>query len=537
MLLTAPRTSAPSGKSAPVPAPLGGLNARDPWRSMPKGDALVLRNWVVRSHGLEQRKGRTLRNTMQGPIIALMRAGDFYFAGTPTAIYDVTNANTAIEVVTGLTGLTRGRWSWAPFANGTGPGIIATNGTDGPRYFVNGAWGASVITGVEATALDIVTVHGRRAMFGENGTFHIWYLAPGAISGAARLLNLGPVVKRGGEWAGLASHSPDGGEGANARFYAVTTKGELVVYAGYDPDNAATWSLVGVYHVPPPVGRDCFCKVGGQLCYLSRNGLLSIPTLLGVPESKEQDAAITAKVGRLYDEMILDAEDDGDPVPYTLDSTAYTFDSTSITFDADADATPGTEETWSVCESASENVLIINRIRSGSLPLAGQGQPVGLLLLLTKPDGGEIHRQLVKDEAWSEWDGIPATCWMDTGRELWFGTATGYLYKYTGGTDLGTAIDSYLVEAYARNSGRVDRPTVILPLFEDPPTYRPRLKMIYDFAEPQASLTATTQAFQKHAAQTVAGRGRDAAFCMAVKSTRGCVYIGRDSVVEPGGNP
>jgi len=503
----------PAGKSLPIPAPLGGLNARDPWREMPKGDAIVLRNWVVRDYGLEQRKGYTVRNTgLTGGVTALMRAGDRYFAATQTAIWEITASGAAVSAVTGFTG---GRWSWAPFANGAGAGIIATNGS-GPRYFINGTWGSSAITGVRKEDLISVCVHGRRAVFIENGALQLWYLPINAFQGTARLLDVKPLVKRGGELLACASHSDDGATNGASKLYTITSNGELIVYAGYDPDNAATWSLVGVYDVPPPVGRDCFCRVGQQLAYLSRDGLLSIPALLGKSRSEEQDAALTAKIARAYDEAIADAEDDGNPYPYTFDATtAWLFDDTdTVTFDMDLDASPGTEETWNVCEAGSENVLIINRTRTGG------------------------NRQFVLgDKGWSEWSGLAATCWIDTGKELWFGTAAGTVCRYTGTTDNGASIDSYMVEAYARASGRVERQTVIMPLFEDPPTYRPRIKMIYDFADPAATFTATTQAFQKGAAQVVAGRGRDSAFCMSVKSSRGCLYIGRDSIVEAGGNP
>lgn len=500
-----------ASRPVPKPAPVGGLNARDPLRSMPGGDMIVARNWVVRKYGLDQRKGYAVRNTgATGGVIAFMRAGDACFVATQTAIWDITASGAAIPALSGLTG---GRWSWDTFANGAGVGIIATNGTDGPKYFLNGAWGSIAITGVDGRALASVCMHGRRAVFAENGAPHLWYLPLHAISGEARLINVRPLLQRGGEFAAVASHTTSGGENVSAHLYAVTTSGEMVVYAGHDPDNAATWSLVGVFDVPPPVGRDCFCKVGGQLAYLSRNGLLSVPTLLGKSTTKEQDAALTDKISRAFDEEIADAEDDGDPYPYTFDSTAWKFDSTSIRFDMDGDAAPGTEETWSVCEAGSEDVLIINRTRTGG------------------------NRQFVLDKGWSEWTGLAATCWLDTGTELWFGRADGTVCRYTGATDNGVAIDSYLVEAYQRGSGRSDRQATVLPLFEHPPTYRPRVRFIYDFADPPASLTATTQAFQRNVGQAAAGRGRDAAFCMAIKSARGAVYIGRDSVIESGGNP
>ena len=77
----------------------------------------------------------------------------------------------------------------------------------------------------------------------------------------------------------------DDGNGAEDHLVVVSSTGQAAVYAGIDPTDPATWSLVGVYNIGAPVkGRRGYTKVGGDLYILTQQGIVSMASMLCLQE-------------------------------------------------------------------------------------------------------------------------------------------------------------------------------------------------------------------------------------------------------------
>jgi hypothetical protein len=89
----------------------------------------------------------------------------------------------------------------------------------------------------------------------------------------------------------IASMTGDGGIGGGDQLAVVTTKGELALFSGNNPDDSATWQLTGVFNVGAPVGPRCFCRSGSGLMILTADGLMSIPKVLTATKAAERATA------------------------------------------------------------------------------------------------------------------------------------------------------------------------------------------------------------------------------------------------------
>src|SRR3546814_3635141 len=56
----------------------------------------------------------------------------------------------------------------------------------------------------------------------------------------------------------------------------VSTEGEVAVYQGSDPGEAATWSKVGVYRIGKPLGARAHFRGGGDIAIATSVGLVPL---------------------------------------------------------------------------------------------------------------------------------------------------------------------------------------------------------------------------------------------------------------------
>ncbi|MCA3718859.1 MAG: hypothetical protein IM674_11465, partial [Brevundimonas sp.] len=106
-----------------VPAPVGGLNYRDPISQMSPLDAVVLDNMIPRQFGTEIRKGYRLHVDDVGGVVksvftynAANQTNDKVFAARGGNIYDVTADPATVAV--SATGSTNDLWWTTQFATG-----------------------------------------------------------------------------------------------------------------------------------------------------------------------------------------------------------------------------------------------------------------------------------------------------------------------------------------------------------------------------------------------------------------------------------
>ena len=398
--MPAPRQAV--NKVVTVPAPIGGLNARDSLVAMAETDAIVMRNIWPQPYGCSVRKGYVeFANAMPADVGTLaawssLTGTSKLFAWSGTAMYDIT-AGGAIGA--GLvTGLVNSQWQTVAMSNAAGSHMIAVNGVDNAILY-NAAGGAARLisgngivsntwSGLNPQAATQVTVHQGRLWAVEKNTSRGWYLPVGAIFGVLLSFDFGPLFSRGGFLQYLFTWTLDDGNGAEDHLVAVSSEGEVVVYAGTNPNDPDAWALVGVYYAGTPVaGYRGFTKIGGDMALITQRGVVSLTNLLASTKvNQEQTIIKSSKIQFLV---------------------------------SDATTTYGTEQGWQLIYIAAYNILLLN--------------------VPTVVDAGNFQfaaNEVMPSEPWTQFSGMDAACWAVHDTKLYFGDYNGRVYEaWVGETD------------------------------------------------------------------------------------------------------
>src|SRR4051812_20348795 len=121
-----------TSSTASFPAPVGGLNARDPLANMPPTDAVIMENWFPRPSWVEIRQGWSNWATgLPSQVQTLMRyaplsGSNKLFAAAGTSFYDAT-ATGAIGAAV-VTGLSNAQWQYTNIITPGGSFLWAVNG-------------------------------------------------------------------------------------------------------------------------------------------------------------------------------------------------------------------------------------------------------------------------------------------------------------------------------------------------------------------------------------------------------------------------
>lgn len=130
------------------------------------------------------------------------------------------------------------------------------------------------ITGVTTSTFSYITSYKSRIFFAEKDSLDIWYLPVDSIGGAAGLLSVAGVAKKGGSIAMLGTWSSDAGDGKDDVFVVITSNGEAIAYQGTNPGSASEWSLVGRYDIGTPLGKKAFLQAGGDFIVATATGMI-----------------------------------------------------------------------------------------------------------------------------------------------------------------------------------------------------------------------------------------------------------------------
>lgn len=308
-------------QSITVPAPTGGLNGRDPLAAMAPTDAYLMDNLFPGTSSVYARKGcLKFSNTSLGAPVQTLEVytggdGNKMLAWAGGKIFDVSLAAPS-EKASGLLSSTP---VTAMFSNAADNAqhMIIVSGVDQPRHYDGTSVATLTMTGMVGSqnTLNYVSAFKGRLYFGQRDMLGFYYLPTGQIQGALSYFDLGQVSRKGGKLVAIGTYSESStGETPQDYIVFVTDQGECIVYAGYDPSNAATWSLVGRYYTARPIGQRCLIYYGSEMVILTLEGAIAFSSVrsTGAKESGGNPGsnytAITGKLGAYLSQYGVNAD-------------------------------------------------------------------------------------------------------------------------------------------------------------------------------------------------------------------------------------
>lgn len=384
----ATRRAAPGGRAIAtpvmIPSPYGGINTRDGVAALKPHEARSLVNWDCEGNSCRPRKGFISDSTgLQSSYAVKTLAAYNGASGTKRIGVNagkIWDCSSAVAVL-----LYDGMYADDRFQTECYNGyLFGVNGTDTPWSYSGTAVAATGWLGAGLTLSNLINVRKvrNRVWLCEKNSADAWYGDIGAITGTLTKFQLSQIAS-GGYLMAIGAHSQDAGDGPDDYTVFVMSTGEVIVYAG---DPSTTFSKVGNYFMPAPVGRQCLVNIGGALAVITTIGLVPV------------QAAVT---GVAFDDFALGNYGKIGP-SIRDDFTHY-----------------GTLAGWQAVYH--EGKVIIN------VPLTSASSKQWVFNALTG--------------AWTTWEGFSAAALCAQSSDLYFGSWTdGVTYKRSGTTDNGTLI-------------------------------------------------------------------------------------------------
>lgn len=301
----APRTKAPVMQHKPFVSPTAGWVTATNLATPPKGAAKVMENFYPTTTGALMRGGSVRHGTASAtdPLesaFSYTGSAQRLFGAADGGIFDLTApADPDIAPTADVTGQTSNYYSTLNFQNAGGFYLLAANGDDEIQIYDGSTW-VALVTGAGVGELngvnsdDIIQINGyRNRIWGvEKNTVNAWYWPTDAIAGTVGQVSLAGIFRRGGVLTFTATWSLDAGDGLDDKIAFVSSHGEVAVFQGdpVDPD----WALVGRYDAAPPLGKNAFMTVGGDLLLLTTIGLVPLSAII----TKDPGALALAAVSR-----------------------------------------------------------------------------------------------------------------------------------------------------------------------------------------------------------------------------------------------
>ena len=446
------------GRSLPIPAPVGGWNARDPITGMGASDAVMLENYFPSTGDVRLRGGYAdhVTGISSSPAVETLMTYSIgttekLFAISAGDIYDASSAGTVGSAV--VSSLTNSRWEWTNITTSGGSYLHAVNGVDNLQLYDGSSWttvtgvSSPAITGIDTSTLDNIFKHQKRLFFIEKNTLSFWYLAVDSISGAATEFNLGAVFQKGGRLVAGTTWTRDGGDGMDDLAVFITNHGEVVVYQGTDPGDADLWNLVGRYDIGAPIGKRCFVKTGGDVAVITLDGVVSLSAVLSANRAAASTVAITDKIRNAFNEAAKLYED---------------------------------KFGWEGIIYPRGNYILFN------IPMSENSEQ-------------EQYVMNAITGSWCKYTNFNANCWAIFGEELYFGGNDGVIYKAeTGDNDDGEQIDGKLQTAFSHlgSPGIKKQFTLLRPVMITDGGVTPTIRVVVDFEDSPTSLSTVSSDIQ-----------------------------------------
>lgn len=441
---------APDVETKIIPAPTDGWDAISPLAEMDPKRAPILDNWVPRPGFVEIRQGFfTWAKPTTEPVETLMIYRDptteTMFAATGSEIFDVSDYGvwTAVQ-----TGLSSARWQYTNFTpSGANTVLQCVNGLDSLRMWNGSAWSQPVITGLPSgvTTADFINIYAQkqRLWYILKNSTQVVFMPTAAIEGAiAGVQDLGSLWSRGGYLIAMADWTIDGGNGPQDYAIFMSSRGQVSVYAGTDPTNAAVWSLVGTFDLAPPMSLRCMQRIGSDVAIITQQGVLPISQALPFDPSADRSVAITARIQNAMAQAAM--------------AGSQLFG-------------------WQITSFPLQQLVFLN------VPLEENSSQVQFVMnALTG--------------AWCRFTGWNANCFEIYQDNLYFGGNDGSVNQgYSGYSDNGTgvAIDMQCAFNWFDEPGKVKRMTMVQPLLTTEGNVSPALSVDTDFNTSTATSVIT----------------------------------------------
>lgn len=320
-------------RSYPFLPPVRGWIANEPLAGSKPGGALVLENWFPTRTSARVRGGSQKYATVTSgaPVQSMFtyKSGTLekLFAATSTEILDITTVSDVNSIVSAyyiltnpltgafltnpatgayltgalrpesVVGQTSGYYSTTMFGTAGGDFLSAVNGTDTPQKFDGTSWEAHAFTGLASPQdLSFVWSYGSRLWYIQKNTLKVWYLPVDSINGALTSFSLAGIFKEGGSLLFGGKWSLDAGDGLDDKWFVVTTTGEVAVYEGTNPGDAAAWSKVGVYKITAPLGFKALTYAGGDPLIATEDGIVPLSAAINKDEAALSLAAVSQAI-------------------------------------------------------------------------------------------------------------------------------------------------------------------------------------------------------------------------------------------------
>lgn len=277
-----------------LPAPVGGLNAISRVDDLPEVDALTLINVYPNGANCSIRKGfqvfatPSANNAVETLIAFPQSSGTTQvLACSNNKIYRV---DSGVSDKTGATVPTSNKWQHTIFNER----VFMCNGANTVQVYDGTSTINSTFTGVTLADLINVSSYKERLYFVEKNSLSFWYGNLKAIGASALTeFDMSYFFRLGGYLLYAGSYTDRIGTNTADLFFAVSSEGEILCYAGDSP--SGTWGLVARYVIGKPLGYKAFIRVDNDLWINTERGIVPLSMLFSGGSSVAQNS-VSAKV-------------------------------------------------------------------------------------------------------------------------------------------------------------------------------------------------------------------------------------------------
>ena len=388
-----------NSKEVTLPAPIMGLNKKDPISAMGPLFAIEMDNYIPLDGKLELRPGYSLYASFQksGLKVKSLAAYQYpqhnkFFAFYDNKMWDVTTEGTLTDMEILLSTSSCQTIQYKNY-------LYVLNGLDTPKIFYVdangdehvGNWGFSN-ENLQNSRIISGAVSKEFLWFIEKNTLKVWYAAEaGNVSGGLYAFDLAQVAKCGGELVAVANWTIDGGTGLDDLTVFISSEGEVFVYSGINPNDANGWTLKGVYKISKPIGYKCVVPYRGDLVIICQDGYFPLSKALIAGNAGDSSVAFSDNIRGLV-----------------IDRTASNKD----------------KEGWQGIIYHKKGYAIFN------VPVAEQF---------------EQHVINISTGAWCRFTNIRAFCWCEFNDAMYFGSEDA-IYRFDSGNDDNGALIEGVVE-------------------------------------------------------------------------------------------